>query len=63
LLGPLNQDVTGALNAYAQTKGIAVLIDLNKVPVLFSAPHVNITKDFIAEYNRTHPVIGGGAKR
>jgi Skp family chaperone for outer membrane proteins len=55
-LNPLQKDITNALNAYAQAKGITLLFDTERVPVLFSAPHVNITRDFIAEYNRTHPV-------
>jgi Skp family chaperone for outer membrane proteins len=59
---PLEKDVRNALNAYAQAKGIALLFDSNKVPVLFSAPHVNITRDFIADFNRTHPVIVGPSK-
>ena len=62
LFDPVNKDLTNALNGYAQAKGITLLLDINKLPVLFSAPHVNITKDFIAEYNRTHPVIVGPSK-
>ena len=56
---PAHKDVGNALNAYAQTKGITILIDINRVPVLFSAPQVNITRDFIADYNRRHPVTVG----
>ncbi|HSE32094.1 MAG TPA: OmpH family outer membrane protein [Pyrinomonadaceae bacterium] len=59
VIDPLNKEVMNGLNMYAQAKGITVLIDINQVPVLFSAPHVNITKDFIADYNRTHPVTVG----
>lgn len=59
---PVHKDVSNALNAYASAKGITLLFDINRVPVLFSAPRVDITKDFIAEYNRTHPVVGGLAK-
>jgi len=58
-LNPLQKDVTNALNAYAQARGITLLFDTERVPVLFSAPHVNITRDFIVEYNRTHPVTVG----
>jgi Skp family chaperone for outer membrane proteins len=59
VIDPLQKDITNALSAYAQAKGITLLFDMNQVPVLFSAPHVNITRDFIAEYNRTHPVTSG----
>ena len=58
VIDPLQKDVMNALNAYAQAKGITLLFDVNQVPVLFSAPRVNITRDFISEYNRTHPVTG-----
>ena len=55
MLEPLQQDIGNALNAYAQSKGISLLIDINRVPVIYAAPSMDITKEFIAEYNRTHP--------
>ena len=55
LLEPLQKDIGDALNAYAQQKGISLLIDINRVPVVYAANSLDITKDFIAEYNRTHP--------
>jgi Skp family chaperone for outer membrane proteins len=56
LLDPLQKDIADALMAYAQQKGISLLLDLNRVPVIYAANNLDITKDFIAEYNRTHPV-------
>jgi outer membrane protein len=55
VLDPLQQDVGNALTAYAQARGIAIIIDVSRVPVIYAADSVDITKDFIAEYNRTHP--------
>lgn len=52
---PVQKDIFDALTAYSQARGISLLIDLNAVPVIYSAPAVNITKEFIADYNRTHP--------
>ena|SRR5690242_740916 len=52
---PLQQDIGTALTAYAQSKGITLLIDANRVPIIYAASNVDITKDFIADYNRTHP--------
>jgi outer membrane protein len=63
LLGPLQQDVYNALQAYAQQRGIAIVIDMNRVPVLFVADSVDITRDFITEYNRTHPATTAAAGR
>jgi Skp family chaperone for outer membrane proteins len=58
-LEPLQNDIGNALNAYAQAKGISLLIDVNRVPVIYAASSLDITRDFIAEYNRTHPATGG----
>jgi Skp family chaperone for outer membrane proteins len=55
MLDPLQKDIADALTAYAQAKGISLLIDLNRVPVIYAANNLDVTKDFIAEYNRTHP--------
>lgn len=54
-LEPLQKDIFTALTAYSQSKGLSLLIDINRVPVIYSAPTIDITKDFIADYNRTHP--------
>jgi Skp family chaperone for outer membrane proteins len=52
---PLQKEIFNALTTYSQSKGISLLIDINRVPVIYSAPTIDITKDFIADYNRTHP--------
>jgi Skp family chaperone for outer membrane proteins len=54
-LDPLQKDIGNALTAYAQAKGITLLIDANRVPIIYAASSLDITKDFIADYNRTHP--------
>ncbi|HEV2834021.1 MAG TPA: OmpH family outer membrane protein [Pyrinomonadaceae bacterium] len=61
LLDPLQKDIGEALTAYAQSKGISLLIDLNRVPVVYASGSLDITKDFIADYNRTHPATGAPA--
>lgn len=58
ILEPLHKDIANSLAAYAQAKGISLLIDVNRVPVIYAASSLDITKDFIAEYNRTHPATG-----
>ena len=57
-LDPMQKDIGEALTAYAQAKGITLLIDANRVPIIYAASSLDVTKDFIAEYNRTHPVTG-----
>lgn len=61
VLGPLQDDVYNALQAYAQQRGISIVIDANRVPVLYAADSVDITRDFIADYNRTHPATAAAA--
>ena len=55
VLDPLQKEIGTALTAYAQSKGITLLIDANRVPIVYAAANLDITKDFIADYNRTHP--------
>jgi len=57
-LEPLQQDIARALRTYAESKGISILIDVNRVPVVYSSANVDVTLDFIADYNRTHPATG-----
>ena len=62
VLEPLQKDIHDALNAYAQAKGISLVLDVNRVQgVVYAASTLDITRDFIAEYNRTHPATGGPA--
>ncbi|HEX5964696.1 MAG TPA: OmpH family outer membrane protein [Pyrinomonadaceae bacterium] len=54
-LEPLQKDIANALGVYSQSRGISLLLDLSRVPVIYSAPTIDITREFIADYNRTHP--------
>lgn len=62
-LEPLQKDIANALTAYSQARGISLLIDLNRVPVIYAASSLDVTKDFIADYNRTHPATGAAPAR
>jgi Skp family chaperone for outer membrane proteins len=55
MMEPLQRDISTALNTYAQAKGITLVIDANRVPILYAATSLDITRDFINDYNRTHP--------
>ena len=57
-LEPLQKEIADSLRTYAQSKGISLLIDVTRVPVIYSASNLDVTRDFIAEYNRTHPATG-----
>ncbi len=61
-LDPLQKDIGNALVAYSKAKGISLLIDVNRVPVIYAASALNVTQDFIADYNRTHPATGAAPR-
>jgi Skp family chaperone for outer membrane proteins len=61
VLGPLQEDVFNSLQAFAQQRGISIIIDASRVPLIYAADSVDITKDFIAEYNRTKPATASAA--
>lgn len=54
-LEPLQQDIGRALEAYAKQRGISVLIDASRVPLVYAADGLDITRAFIAEYNSKNP--------
>ena len=61
VLGPLQEDVYNTLQVYAQQRGISVIIDVSRVPVIYFADTVDITKEFITEYNRSKPATASAA--
>jgi outer membrane protein len=61
VLGPLQEDVFNSLQAFAQARGISIIIDASRVPLIYAADSVDITRDFIAEYNRTKPATASAA--
>jgi outer membrane protein len=61
VMRPIEQDVFNAITAFATQRGYTMVIDIARVPVLFVADQIDITKDFIAEYNRTRPATASTA--
>jgi outer membrane protein len=55
VLGPLQEEVFKALDAYAKERGISIIIDVSQTPVLYAVESVNITRDFISTYNSRNP--------
>ena len=57
VVAPIYDDIAKFLEAYAKQRGIAMIIDASKVPgVIFVTNNaMDITSDFIAEYNRRNP--------
>ena len=57
---PIYRDILMSLEAFAKARGITMLIDASNLacPIgcqVESAADINITREFIAEYNRLHP--------
>ena len=59
VLEPLQADIATAINAYAQAKGITLVLDSNRIPIIYAAASHDITRDFINDYNQKFP--GGAA--
>jgi len=55
LLGPLQEDVGKALDAFGKAHGIMMILDGSQVPLVYTADGVDVTKAFIAEYNSKNP--------
>jgi len=55
ILEPIQKDLENALNAYAEAKGLTLVLDANRIPIFYVAKTLDITQDFINDYNRTHP--------
>jgi Skp family chaperone for outer membrane proteins len=61
VLGPLQEDVFNSLQAFAQARGISIIVDASRVPLIYFNDTVDITKEFIAEYNRAKPATASAA--
>jgi Skp family chaperone for outer membrane proteins len=55
LFTPLQDDVSRALDFYAKTRGITLIIDGSQVPILYVAEGMDVTRAFISEYNLKNP--------
>ena len=52
---PLQDDIGKALEIYAKARGINVVIDGSRVPVVYAADSLDITRAFINEFNSKNP--------
>jgi Skp family chaperone for outer membrane proteins len=52
---PLNDDIGKALEAYAKSHNINVIIDGSQVPVVYAADAIDITRAFITDFNSKNP--------
>lgn len=52
---PLQQDIGKALEVFAKSRGITVIVDGSQVPVVYAAEALDITRAFINEFNAKNP--------
>jgi len=52
---PLQKDIGTALEAFAKTRGITVIVDGSQVPVVYASDAIDITRAFINEFNAKNP--------
>jgi len=57
VIAPVYDDIGKSLQAFARQRGISVIFDAAKLQggIFLVNDAVDITRDFIAEYNRSHP--------
>jgi Skp family chaperone for outer membrane proteins len=63
LLLPLQEDVGKALDLFGKANGITMIIDGTQVPLVYAADAIDITKAFIADYNRKNPATAAATPR
>lgn len=57
IFAPLQEEVGKALDTYAKSRGIILVIDASQVEgILFVSDGIDITRAFVAEYNSKNPV-------
>jgi len=55
IFAPLQDDIEKALEAYAKQRGINVIIDGSRVPLVYAADSIDITRAFINDFNSKNP--------
>ena len=61
MFSPLQEDIGKALEAYAKSKNIHVIIDGSQVPLVYAADALDITRPFINEFNTKNPATAAAA--
>jgi Skp family chaperone for outer membrane proteins len=61
LIGPIDDDIARALQAFSRARGIAILFDLSKMNdmVMVFSQGADVTQAFIADYNQRNPAAAG----
>ena len=64
VLAPVSDEISKALDAYAKTHGITLVLDVSKFQGIVSADdHLDITRAFITEFNAKNPATAALAPK
>jgi Skp family chaperone for outer membrane proteins len=65
VVSPISQDIGKALDQFAQSHGITMILDISKLApaVLTANPAMDVTKAFVTEYNSSHPATASTGTR
>ena len=64
LLGPLQDEVGKALDVFAKTHGITMVIDGSQVPgVIYASDTLDITRIFISDFNSKNPAAAASTAK
>jgi Skp family chaperone for outer membrane proteins len=65
VVSPISADIGKALDQYAQSQGITMILDISKLApaVLTANPNMDVTRAFVASYNSTHPATASTGTR
>jgi Skp family chaperone for outer membrane proteins len=65
VVGPISNDIGTALTAFAKARGITLVLDMSKPAmyetILFGDPALDITTEFVADYNSKNPATASTA--
>ena len=63
VVGPISQDIGKALDQFAQSRGITMILDISKLApaILTVNPAMDVTAAFISEYNSKNPATAASA--
>jgi len=61
LFSPIEEEVRRGLEAFAKARGITVIIDAGRVPLLYADTSIDVTRAFIADFNSKNPVAAAAA--
>jgi outer membrane protein len=61
IIGPVREEILRALDAFAKSRGITMVLDAGLQGLIVAVPGVDITQAFIADFNAKNPATAAAA--